>query len=152
MKFSNTTYGFYPSEQELLERYSNLPDDLVEVSDSDYVSFLNNELGDNVQIIDGSLVTREVSITVDYEAKARKLRNSIRSEIDNYLLPSSTINDILVTDEQKQTLIQDSVLLAGWPAVEGWPYIQLPVLSDLCQSLITIPVWEYPIQNIEISV
>ena len=146
MKFSNTTYGFYPSEQELLKLYSNLPEDLVEVSDSDYLSFLNNELGNNVRVVKGVLEPREITITVDYESKARKLRNSLRSEIDNYLLPSSTINDILVTDEQKQILIQDSVLLAGWPAAEGWPYIPFPVLSELCQSLITIPSWTYPEQ------
>lgn len=83
---------------------------------------------------------------VDYESLARTLRNSIRNKIDKYLLPASTINDILVTEEQKQTLIQDSLLLAAWPATESWPYVALPVLSDLCQSLIAIPSWTYPEQ------
>ena len=83
---------------------------------------------------------------VDYESLARTLRNSIRNKIDKYLLPASTINDILVTEEQKQTLIQDSLLLAAWPATGSWPYIPFPVLSELCQSLITIPSWTYPEQ------
>ena len=83
---------------------------------------------------------------VDYESLARTLRNSIRNKIDKYLLPASTINDTLVTEEQKQTLIQDSLLLAAWPATESWPYVPFPVLSELCQSLITIPSWTYPEQ------
>ena len=88
----------------------------------------------------------EPTVVVDYESLARTLRNSIRNKIDKYLLPASTINDILVTEEQKQTLIQDSLLLAAWPATGSWPYVPLPVLSELCQSLITIPSWTYPEQ------
>jgi hypothetical protein len=84
---------------------------------------------------------------VDYESLARTLRNSIRNKIDKYLLPASTINDTLVTEEQKQTLIQDSLLLAAWPATESWPYVEFPVLSELCQSLITTPSWTYPEQQ-----
>jgi hypothetical protein len=87
------------------------------------------------------------TIVINYEEKARELRNILRNNIDKFLLPASTIDDILVIDEQKQLLIQDSLLLAKWPSVEGWPYIGLPVLSDLCQSLITIPVWSYPEQT-----
>ena len=89
----------------------------------------------------------EPTVVVDYESLARTLRNSIRNKIDKYLLPASTINDILVTEEQKQTLIQDSLFLAAWPATESWPYIEFPVLSELCQSLITIPSWTYPEQQ-----
>ena len=84
---------------------------------------------------------------VDYESLARTLRNSIRNKIDKYLLPASTINDTLVTEEQKQTLIQDSLLLAAWPVTRSWPYAPFPVLSELCQSLITIPSWTYPEQQ-----
>ena len=91
------------------------------------------------KFIDGDFV-----LNVDYETKARNLRNLLRTKIDKYLLPASTIGDILVTEEQKQTLIQDSLLLASWPVTKGWPYINLPALSDLCQSLITIPLWDYP--------
>ena len=89
----------------------------------------------------------EPTVVVDYESLARTLRNSIRNKIDKYLLPASTINDTLVTEEQKQTLIQDSLLLAAWPATESWPYVEFPVLSELCQSLITIPSWTYPEQQ-----
>ncbi len=82
--------------------------------------------------------------TIDYKTLARNLRNSIRNKIDKFLLPAATINDVLVTEDQKQILIQDSLLLAAWPVTDGWPYVNLPSLSDLCQSLITIPLWDYP--------
>lgn len=90
---------------------------------------------------------KEVIELVDYTEKARSLRDSLRGSIDKFLLPSSTISDVLVTEEQKNTLIQDSLLLAKWPAQEGWPYIVLPELSDLCKSIITIPDWSYPEQT-----
>ena len=90
----------------------------------------------------------EVIVSIDYTAKARSLRDSLRDSIDKFLLPSSTISDVLVTEEQKNTLIQDSLSLAQWPAQEGWPYIQLPTLSDLCTYLVGNPVWSYPEQTI----
>ena len=149
MKFSNTTYGFYPSEDELLEAYSNLPDDLQDISDEDFQKFLAGDFGANVKLSsEGVLESRIVTPVIDYSVAARKLRDRLRSSIDNYLQPASTISDELVTEEQKTTLIQDSLVLAKWPAQEGWPYIDLPVLSDLCKSLLTIPVWEYPTQEV----
>lgn len=85
----------------------------------------------------------EPTVVVDYESLARTLRNSIRNKIDKYLLPASTINDILVTEEQKQTLIADSLALAAWPTTVGWPLVPLPELSPLLHSLITVPNWSY---------
>lgn len=89
----------------------------------------------------------EVIVPVDYTAKARGLRDSLRDSIDKFLLPSSTIEDVLVTEDQKNTLIQDSLLLAKWPTQEGWPYIALPELSDLCKSIMVIPEWSHPTQT-----
>lgn len=90
---------------------------------------------------------KEVVVLIDYTEKARSLRDSLRNSIDKFLLPSSTISDVLVTEEQKNTLIQDSLLLAKWPTQEGWPYIPLPVLSNLCNSIIATPEWPYPTQT-----
>lgn len=90
---------------------------------------------------------RVIPKALNYESTARSLRDDLRGKIDKFLLPASTINDTLVTNEQKQTLIQDSLLLAAWPATGSWPYVPFPVLSDLCQSLITIPSWTYPEQQ-----
>lgn len=89
----------------------------------------------------------EQELIIDYPTLARKLRDSLRNSIDKFLLPSSTISDILVTEEQKNTLIQDSLSLAKWPSTENWPYVALPTLSELCETLITIPEWSYPTQT-----
>ena len=48
MKFSNTTYAFYA--EDLLDKYSNLPEDLQDVTDSDYVDFCNNVFGEFVEL------------------------------------------------------------------------------------------------------
>lgn len=88
-----------------------------------------------------------VLVEIDYTVKARLLRDTLRNSIDKFLLPASTISDTLVTEDQKNTLIQDSLSLAQWPAQEGWPYIILPELSDLCKSIMTLPEWSYPIQT-----
>ena len=82
-------------------------------------------------------------IPVDHATKARNLRNSLRNQIDTYLMPAATINDALVTDGQKQTLIADSLALAAWPTTAGWPLVPLPELSPLLHSLVTVPNWNY---------
>ena len=146
MKFSNITHWFYPSDEGDLFRYGTVPEDLQDVPDEEYLRFQRGEFGSSVELVDGHLCSKDTK--VDYAALARNLRNILRKQIDQFVLPTSTINDYLVTEEQKQILIQDSLLLATWPTIEGWPYIGLPTLSDLCQSLITIPVWLYPEQAI----
>lgn len=91
----------------------------------------------------GVIVENKQNQIIDYELRAKGYRNFLRNQLDIYLLPSSTINDMLVTEEQKDILIQDSVLLARWPSNEGWPYIPLPILSPLCNELLNNPVWEF---------
>ena len=110
-------------------------------SRGEYATELSGEcrLGD--ALIDGVIVPKVVP--VDHAAMARNLRNGLRNSIDTYLMPAATINDVLVTDEQKQTLIADSLLLAAWPATAGWPFVPLPALSPLLHSLITVPAWDY---------
>lgn len=91
----------------------------------------------------GGKVMAKATSARNYEVDARRLRNSLRSKIDTYLLPAATICDALVTDEQKQTLIADSLALAAWPTTAGWPLVPLPELSPLLHSLITVPIWNY---------
>lgn len=97
------------------------------------------EIGDTYK--DGAVI--KPVVIIDYEAKARNLRNSLRTKIDKLLLPAATFNDQLITDEQKQTLIADSLALATWPTTAGWPLVPLPELSPLLHSLITVPIWSY---------
>ena len=93
-------------------------------------------------LIDGAVTTRAAPQR-DVGADARRLRNNLRSKIDTYLMPAATIHDVQVTDEQKQTLIADSLALATWTTTAGWPLVPLPELSPLLHSLITVPIWNY---------
>ena len=103
----------------------------------------SKELDINLSIGDSFVNNTSIASLKNTERRARKYRNSLRNQLDIYLKPSSTINDELVTEEQKEILIQDSVLLARWPSNEGWPYIPLPILSPLCNELLNNPVWEF---------
>ena len=103
----------------------------------------SKELDINLSIGDSFVNNTSVASIKNTEMRARNYRNSLRNQLDTYIKPSSTINDELVTEEQKYILIQDSVLLAKWPSSEGWPYIPLPILSPLCNKLLNNPVWEF---------
>ncbi|UNY40393.1 tail fiber assembly protein [Pseudaeromonas phage vB_PpeM_ KLEP7] len=96
----------------------------------------------------GTFREDKVEDLTNYETKARNYRNTLRNKLDNYLKPASTINDELVTQEQKDILINDSLLLARWPVSIGWPYVNLPELSDLCNTLLNNPVWIYPMEEL----
>lgn len=103
----------------------------------------SKELDIKLSIGDSFVNNTSIASIKNTENRARIYRNNLRKSLDTYLLPSSTINDMLVTEEQKEILIQDSVLLARWPSNEGWPYIPLPILSPLCNELLNNPVWEF---------
>ena len=103
----------------------------------------SKELDIKLSIGDSFVNNTSIASIKNTEMRARNYRNSLRNQLDTYLKPSSTINDELVTEEQKEILIQDSVLLAKWPSSEGWPYIPLPILSPLCNKLLNNPVWEF---------
>ena len=103
----------------------------------------SKELNINLSIGDSFVNNTSIASIKNTERRARNYRNSLRNQLDIYLKPSSTINDELVTEEQKEILVQDSVLLARWPSNEGWPHIPLPILSPLCNKLLNNPVWEF---------
>ena len=95
MQFSNTTNSFYPSDKTLLEKYSDIPEDLIEISEEDYLRFLNNEYGNNIQLSDGKLQARcsdiDTTTFIDYKTRAREIRNLLRDKIDKFLAGLSSI-------------------------------------------------------------
>ena len=128
--------SFLPDEEDLSSRLEFF------IETEDKVS-----IGD--KCIDGNIIVQDPApLVIDYEVKARFYRNTLRNQLDYYLKPASTIADELVTEEQKTTLINDSLLLARWPAAVGWPYIQLPELSQLSKTLLNNPVWTYPTEEL----
>ena len=66
MKFSNTTYAFY--SEDLLDKYKNLPEDLQDVFEDDYIDFCNNVFGGLVELnSDGRLQTRRIETILTEE-------------------------------------------------------------------------------------
>lgn len=102
----------------------------------------DTSIGIGDTFINGVIQKDNTEKLTDYEIKARNYRNNLRNKIDNYLKPASTISDELVTEEQRTKLVNDSLLLARWPSTEGWPYVPLPVLSDITLKILNNPVWE----------
>lgn len=86
MQFSNTTNSFYPSDKTLLEKYSDIPEDLIEISEEDYLRFLNNEYGNNVQLSDGKLETRTIEIPLTQEQIESKSKSNRVLAIDADIL------------------------------------------------------------------
>ena len=62
MKFSNTTYSFY--SEDLLDRYSNLPEDLQDVPEEDYIDFCNNVFGGIVELNSSGRLQTRITETV----------------------------------------------------------------------------------------
>ena len=145
MKFSNTTNAFYA--EEFMDIYKEVPEDIIDITEEDYNKFLNGEIGPVVEFNGTNLITKVITKPKEaIELTARSFRNSLRNQLDTCLKPASTINDELVTEEQKTTLINDSLLLARWPATTDWPYISLPELSELAKTLLNNPAWAYPME------
>ena len=85
MKFSNTTYAFYA--EDLLDKYSNLPEDLQDVMNSDYVDFCNNVFGEFVELNSkGRLQTRTTEVNLTEEQILTLSKQNRDSAVDADLL------------------------------------------------------------------
>lgn len=135
-------YHIFNAQHACIGTCSEEPNTEDLTSRGEYVLELTEPCAVGDSLVDGA-VTRKATPPRDIGADARRLRNNLRSKIDTYLMPAATIHDAQVTDEQKQTLIADSLALAAWPTTVGWPLVPLPELSPLLHSLITVPNWSY---------
>lgn len=136
-------YYIFNAEHVCIGKCNAAPDGDDLASRSEYAQELIGPVSIGDGLVNG-VVTPKVE-DIDYTVMARSLRDGLRRKIDVYLMPASTIGDELVTGEQKQTLIADSLVLAAWPATEGWPFVGLPALSELFNSLIGVPEWDVKI-------
>lgn len=73
--------------------------------------------------------------------EARKLRDELRAHVDKYTTPTATIDDVPVTSEQQSEAIAKSHELASWPAINNWPYVELPSLPDWMPPMSTPVNW-----------
>ena len=111
MQFSNTTLGFYPSEEFLLEKYSNLPEDLEEVTDEDYFSFQRGDVGPSVQLVNGKLETRDAEVTLSQEQLENKSKTVRDSLINSDLLFDTVFFQVSDDCDDIKSALQEASLL-----------------------------------------
>ena len=82
MKFSNTTYAFYASE--LLDQYTDLPKDLVDITEEEYSKFLNGDYGSTVSYDESTqkLITRSVVVEKTDAEKLAIFLKSVSESVD----------------------------------------------------------------------
>ena len=136
--WSNKNRGFFDSEI-----HKNLPEDCIQVPTNKYKELMDDVSKGFIICVDTNNNVISVLPEKQLSAPARALRNKLRDNIDLFLRPASTIKDSIVTQEVKDQLIEDSILLARWPSTEGWPFVPLPPLSDTALELLGNPVWEF---------
>ena len=121
MKFSNTTYGFYPNDEDLLSLYKDLPEDLVDISDEDYLAFRSGDIGPLVHIIDGKLETRTIEIPLTQEQIESKSKSNRVLAIDADILFSEVYYQ--VSDDCadiKSALVEASILGLEDSYTQNW--------------------------------
>lgn len=127
--------GFYDPDI-----HTSLPEDCIQVTEEEYALLMQGvSEGKQVSLVGGTVSLKTPPISL--EVPARKFRNRLRDKIDGFLRPAATYKDNFLTSEQREQLIYYSLLLARWPSQDGWPYIELPEMSDFCAEILNNPVW-----------
>lgn len=76
--------------------------------------------------LDGVIVRTE-----DQKASvARVLRDTFLKTTDGMMVLDYTVNDVLLTDEQRAVAVATRVSFKQWPTQKGWPNIPLPSVPD----------------------
>ncbi len=151
--FSATTLSFYPKD--LLEIYTDagsLPDDLIEVDDDTYTQFINlppegkmrgaNKKGFPVWVnIPAPIITAD-----EMGADARGYRDAFIVATDPMMVSDYCIDDIPLTEAQREELIATRARYRVWPTLENWPLIELPelpqwLLVEAVNQGYRVPVW-----------
>lgn len=151
--FSPKNNAFYPKA--LKEAYRNagtLPDDLKDVSDDAFMEFSGMPPAGKVRAADSQglpcwadMSAPEVSED-ELKAQARKLRDDFILSTDRMLVEDYTINDIPLSDEQREGLLKVRASFKTWPNEDGWPKIALPeipswILIEAVDNGYVVPVW-----------
>lgn len=131
--YSRSTNAFYPTS--LLENYKkagSLPEDIVPVDESVFREFTAVPAAGmrRVSGSDGMPTWEEIppKVLTEDEVKnqARGLRDGFISATDRMLVSDYTINDIILTEKDRQELLDTRLAFKQWPSLDGWPVISLP--------------------------
>ncbi|QHM72476.1 tail fiber assembly protein [Mixta intestinalis] len=151
--FSPKHNAFYP--EALKEAYINagtLPDDLIETTEKIFIEFSGMPPAGKIRGANDKglpcwddLPVVEVSIS-ELKTQARKLRDSFILSTDRMLVEDYTINDILLTHEQREQLLKVRAKFKTWPNEDGWPQIDLPfippwILNEAVNNGYMVAIW-----------
>ncbi|RDH43348.1 hypothetical protein [Zooshikella ganghwensis] len=90
---------------------------------------------------DGSLISQKMVSLEEIKVKAREIRDNLKAQIDKMFSPGFTINDILLTDIQKDELIKYSLSLSKWPKEDKWPNVKLPKPPKWTKPFLKVSKW-----------
>ena len=110
MKFSNTTHAFY--SEDLLEEYKNLPEDLQDVSEEDYIDFCNNVFGGTVELnSEGRLQTRIVETNLTKEQKLYISKQNRDAAVDADMLFDNVYFQVINDCADIKSSLQEAYVL-----------------------------------------
>lgn len=73
------------------------------------------------------LVSRLLS---QYDIEARALRNAFLKATDPLMVIDYSINDELISEDQRREAAKTRVAMKAWPKTPGWPMVPLPSVSE----------------------
>lgn len=151
--FSPEKNAFYPKDlQSSYIRAGTLPDNLIDIDDAVFNEFSGMAPSGKMRGTDDNNYPCWVDLPVPavsaeaLKAQARKFRDNFIFSTDRMLLEDYTINDMLLSAEQRSELLRVRASFKSWPECDGWPEIELPeipqwILTEAVNNGYVIPHW-----------
>lgn len=131
--FSPKKNAFYPlSLKAIYVNAGTWPEDATQVDDSVYIEFAgpspegkSRQAGPDGLPVWGDVKAVERS-EEQIKARARALRDSFILSTDKLFIDDYTIDNVLLSEEQRSELRQTRADYKNWPECNDWPGIELP--------------------------
>lgn len=81
-----------------------------------------------------------------YAQQARRQRDNFLKITDHFVITDYTINDVYLSEEQRQELFSVRLSFKQWPKQPGWPDIPFPdipqwIADEIINTGYALPVW-----------
>lgn len=100
----------------------------------------------NYWMFDGEKITPHIPTVEEFTLEARKIRNDFILATDPLVIADYSINDVYLSQEQREELFATRLDFKRWPSQPGWPDIPLPAVPAwISEELIVrgymMPAW-----------